>query len=82
MHVKRGVWNVSCCTAYLLALAAVGVAQTTVEQGSPAPQGKLRLATCQFPVCGDIATNADWIRRQIREAHDRDADLVHFPECA
>ena len=46
------------------------------------PQGKLRLATCQFPVSGDIAANADWIRRQIREAHDRDADLVHFPECA
>jgi len=64
-----------------LALASFGNAQTA-EKTSPAPQGKLQVATCQFPVCGDIRANADCIRRQMREARQQGADLVHFPECA
>ncbi len=46
------------------------------------PQGQLRVATCQFPVSADIRANGEWIRRQIRQSHERDADLVHFSECA
>ena len=45
-------------------------------------QGRLRVATCQFPVSADVAANAEWIGRQMREAHDQRADIVHFPECA
>lgn len=45
-------------------------------------EGKLLVATCQFPVSGDIAANGEWVRRQMREAAERDADIVHFPECA
>ena len=44
--------------------------------------GKLMVATCQFPVSGDIAANGEWVRRQMREAAEQDADVVHFPECA
>jgi len=42
----------------------------------------LRVATCQFSVEGDIEHNRRWILKQIGEAADRGADLVHFSECA
>ena len=43
---------------------------------------KLRIASCQFPVTGDIQENAAYIERQIRQAKIRGAEVVHFPECA
>jgi deaminated glutathione amidase len=42
---------------------------------------KLRVATCQFPVTGDIPANARHIRRLMLEAGQRGADLVHFSEA-
>jgi predicted amidohydrolase len=42
----------------------------------------LRIATCQFSVEADIGHNRRWILKQIAEAADQDADLVHFSECA
>ncbi|MBM3334247.1 carbon-nitrogen hydrolase family protein [Candidatus Sumerlaeota bacterium] len=48
----------------------------------PPNRGTLRVATCQFPVSGDIAANAEWVRKQMREAHAQGAQLAHFPECA
>ena len=81
MHATGRGLHVSCGVAILLALAPLCNAQT-VEKTSPAPQGKLQVATCQFPVCGDIQANADFIRRQMREARQQGAELVHFPECA
>jgi predicted amidohydrolase len=44
--------------------------------------GMLRLATCQFPVSADVTANGHWVRTQMRQASDRGADLIHFPECA
>ncbi|MCF7975164.1 MAG: carbon-nitrogen hydrolase family protein [Phycisphaerae bacterium] len=44
--------------------------------------GKLLLATCQFPVSADVTANAEWIRKQMREAKALQADMVHFSECA
>jgi predicted amidohydrolase len=46
------------------------------------PNGKLRIATCQFPVNEKILENANWIKKQIRTAKVNGAELVHFPECA
>lgn len=43
---------------------------------------KLIVATCQFPVSGDIRRNYDYISRQMMEAKSRGAVVVHFPECA
>ena len=43
---------------------------------------KLRIAICQFPVSCDIANNAKFIRRFLREAADAEAHVVHFPETA
>jgi len=64
----------------LLCLARPLAGQDAAPAGKPA--GRLRLATCQFPVSADIAANARTIRDQIREARRRGADLVQFPETA
>lgn len=45
-------------------------------------RGKLVVATCQFPVSADISANARWIRKQMRQAHSKGANIVQFPECA
>jgi len=41
---------------------------------------ELTLATCQFPVSGDIKRNASYILRQMAEARGKGADISHFPE--
>ena len=46
------------------------------------PNGKLRIAACQFAVNGKISENANWIKKQMRTAKVNGAELVHFPECA
>jgi hypothetical protein len=38
------------------------------------------VATCQFPVSADVATNLGWIERQARHAKRQGADVAHFPE--
>jgi len=43
---------------------------------------KLNIASCQFPVTGNIGENADYILQQVRQAKMRGAEVVHFPECA
>lgn len=43
---------------------------------------KLRIAICQFPVSSNIAGNAKFIRRFMREAADAAVHVVHFPETA
>lgn len=43
---------------------------------------KLRVATCQFPVSGDVRWNTRYVLRQMRSAKDRGAQVAHFPECA
>jgi predicted amidohydrolase len=43
---------------------------------------RLKVATCQFPVSGNIESNADYIKRFIKEAALNKADIVHFSEAA
>jgi predicted amidohydrolase len=45
-------------------------------------QEKLKVATCQFPVSGDSKSNADYIKKYIKEAAHNNADIVHFSEAA
>jgi len=40
----------------------------------------LQVATCQFPSTADIRANLRWVRRQMRRAHARGADVAHFHE--
>lgn len=42
----------------------------------------LRVATCQFPVEADIASNRRWVLKQMRAASESGADVAHFSECA
>jgi deaminated glutathione amidase len=42
----------------------------------------LRVATCQFPISADISSNARYVARQLRSAHESGAQIAHFPECA
>lgn len=42
----------------------------------------VRVATCQFPVGGNVMDNARYIVRQARLAKARGADVAHFPEGA
>jgi deaminated glutathione amidase len=44
--------------------------------------GRLRIASCQFPVSADIKSNLHYIEEQIIESKQKGADIVHFPECA
>lgn len=43
---------------------------------------KLRIASCQFPVTGDISKNSKFIQLIIKKAAENKADIVHFPETA
>ncbi len=54
-----------------------GADQTSQQSG-----GRLRIASCQFPVSSDIMENYRLIESQIIEAKLKKADVVHFPECA
>ncbi|MEN6387107.1 MAG: carbon-nitrogen hydrolase family protein [Phycisphaerales bacterium] len=44
--------------------------------------GILKIATCQFPVSEFIEKNSRYIQNFINEAKERQADIVHFSECA
>ena len=42
---------------------------------------KLRVASCQFPVTGDVRRNAGYIRRYMKKAAGAGADLLHTSEA-
>ena len=42
---------------------------------------KLRVASCQFPVTGEVARNARYIRRYMKKAADAGAHLLHTSEA-
>ncbi len=45
------------------------------------PDDKLRVASCQFPVSRDIASNARWIRKYMQQAERKGAHLLHTSEA-
>ncbi len=53
-----------------------------VDGGTPAPDPPLKVATCQFPVSGDVDENARYVKELTREAAANQADIVQFPEAA
>jgi predicted amidohydrolase len=42
---------------------------------------KIKIATCQFAVSGDLQQNSGKILLQMRKAWKRGAEIIHFPEC-
>jgi len=69
------VLNIFCISPILVGIDAHGQVQNQQS-------GKIRIASCQFPVSSDIEENCRWIKDQIIEAKLKKADVVHFPECA
>ncbi len=49
---------------------------------APPRRGTLCVATCQFAVSGNIGRNGAAIMRQLQQAADAGARIVHFPEAA
>ena len=49
---------------------------------APADGPRLKVATCQFPVSGDVDENARYIKDFIKKAAASDSDIVHFSEAA
>src|SRR5512133_2279584 len=64
-----------------LELNAAPALQETGSHQSKDPGDKLRIATCQFPVSGDAAANASYIRKFMHEAADAGAHLLHTSEA-
>ena len=52
------------------------------EPGINEGTGRLKVASCQFPISADIISNYGFIKAQMIEAKLKKADVVHFPECA
>ncbi len=44
--------------------------------------GKIRIASCQFPVSSDISANLIWITDQMIASSLKKATIVHFSECS
>lgn len=54
----------------------------TKAQKNDNKDGKIIVASCQFPISSNIGENYNWIKSQMIEAKLKKADIVHFPECA
>ncbi len=55
------------------------ICQTPNYQHHP---GKIKIASCQFPVSDNIEGNARWITDHMISASGAGAQVAHFPECA
>ncbi len=65
---------------FVILIINPGLVAQTADRSSE--RGRLKVASCQFPVSSDIHENARWIEQQVIEAKRKGADIVHFPECA
>ena len=70
-----------------LVICSLAIIYAQTEKSAPsgsaeAESGKIRIASCQFPISSDIMENLRWIEKQLTEAKLRKVDIVHFPECA
>ncbi|MBD3629976.1 carbon-nitrogen hydrolase family protein [Cyclobacterium sp.] len=60
----------------------LGTEPGSARMSTVSESGKIRIASCQFPISANILDNYGWIKRQMVEAKLKKADIVHFPECA
>ena len=63
-------------------LCSAGTGLSGINTSEGAGTGRLRIASCQFPVSANIISNFRYIEAQMVEAKLKKADVVHFPECA
>ena len=56
--------------------------KTEIMKRPAAKPAGLSVATCQFPVEADIASNRNYVFRQMQRAAELGARVIHFSECA
>lgn len=67
---------------WAIVLAVVLLCSPIVGAESSDDGPRLKVATCQFPVSGEIDENAKYIKDFIKQAAENEADIVHFSEAA
>ncbi len=75
-------WPVEPMLIRTVLLVVVSLCSQSAKADSPVSGRGLTVATCQFPVSGDVDENARHIREYIKEAAANNADVVHFSEAA
>jgi predicted amidohydrolase len=79
--MKRRIISLTVIFSTIMFILISTVLSAQVEVNNPR-SGKLRIASCQFPVSSNIAENLQWIEKQMIDAKLKKADIIHFPECA
>ncbi len=70
-------------TYYQYSLYCPGFYSTGAQKKTAGQEGgRIRIASCQFPVSANLKDNYQYIEAQIIEAKLKKADVAHFPECA
>ncbi len=84
MKLNKNIRSTTAVTALVILLVLVPVCSVSAGSDSNTTDGSdvLKVATCQFPVSGDVDGNAKYIRDFIKEAAANKADIVHFSEAA
>ena len=82
MRCKGNDWLLKSRLWWSMPLVFVLLCSQSVGADSSASEPGLKVATCQFPVSGDIVENARYVRDFVKEAAKNKADVVHFSEAA
>jgi predicted amidohydrolase len=82
INTIRNAWLVELMLFPAILLVVVLLCWQSAEADSPANRPGMKVATCQFPVSGDVVENATYIKDFIKKAAVNKADIVHFSEAA
>lgn len=82
LTISMLLYLLSDCSLSLLGQTNAGGKNIEQIKKNNRENGRIRIASCQFPVSADIKANYHWIKEQIIEAKLKNATIVHFPECA
>ena len=82
MKCRSNDWAVQLMLSWAMLLVVVLLCSQSVGAGSSSSSPRLKVATCQFSVSGDVDENARYVKGFIKEASANKADIVHFSEAA
>jgi len=68
--------------SWAMLLVVVLLCSQSAGAGSSSSSPRMKVATCQFPVSGDVDENARYVKGFIKKASANKADIVHFSEAA
>ncbi len=82
MKCKSNDWAVQPMLSWAMLCVVVLLCSQSAGAGSSSSSPRLKVATCQFPVSGDVDENARYVKGFIKKASANKADIVHFSEAA